>query len=537
MKTLLLFIAIVIFVCIAFQKLGGKLGVPGLFVFILLGMLFGSDGIFKIPFEDYSFANSICSIALIYIMFYGGVGTKWSTAKPVAVKAILLSSLGTVLTAGLVGLFCYFALGFELLESFLMGSVICSTDAASVFSILRSKKMDLRFSTAPMLEVESGSNDPFSYMLTVIILSLMRGEGSSVWSIIWMLALQVVVGVVCGFLFALLSRFILDKVDLTESGFDTAFLVAIAAISYAVPELLGGNGYLSVYITGIVIGNSKMPNKKAVVNFFDGVTILMQMCLFFLLGLLAFPSHLPAIAGIALLIALFLTFVARPIAVAAVLTPFKCKWNQQLFVSWSGMRGAASIVFAIMAVTDPAAFNYDIFHIVFFIVLYSILIQGTLLPFVARLLKMIDENGDVMKTFTDYADEVPIQFIKFDLKEGHAWENKLLCEIVLPPDCLLVLIIRDGQKIIPRGSTQLLAGDTVILSGKEGGKVKGVNLYEKEIIPDDEWANKFIFQLNSDEKFIVLIKRQGSIIIPNGDTELCVGDILVINDPSQFTLA
>jgi cell volume regulation protein A len=156
-------------------------------------------------------------------------------------------------------------------------------------------------------------------------------------------------------------------VDLTESGFDTAFLVAIAAISYAVPELLGGNGYLSVYITGIVIGNSKMPNKKAIVNFFDGVTILMQMCLFFLLGLLAFPSHLPAIAGIALLIALFLTFVARPIAVAAVLTPFKCKWNQQLFVSWSGMRGAASIVFAIMAVTDPAAFNYDIFHIVFFI--------------------------------------------------------------------------------------------------------------------------------------------------------------------------
>ena len=154
MKTLLLFIAIVIFVCIAFQKLGGKLGVPGLFVFILLGMLFGSDGIFKIPFEDYSFANSICSIALIYIMFYGGVGTKWSTAKPVAVKAILLSSLGTVLTAGLVGLFCYFALGFELLESFLMGSVICSTDAASVFSILRSKKMDLRFSTAPMLDAK-----------------------------------------------------------------------------------------------------------------------------------------------------------------------------------------------------------------------------------------------------------------------------------------------------------------------------------------------------------------------------------------------
>ena len=536
MKTLLLFIAIVIFVCIAFQKLGGKLGVPGLFVFILLGMLFGSDGIFKIPFEDYSFANSICSIALVFIMFYGGVGTKWSTAKPVAKKAILLSSVGTVLTAGLVGLFCYLALGFDLLESFLMGSVICSTDAASVFSILRSKRMNLKYSTAPIIEVESGSNDPASYMLTVILLSLMRGESTDIGTIILMLVLQVAVGIACGFAFALLARLVFAKVDLKESGFDTAFLVAIAAISYAVPELLGGNGYLSVYITGIVIGNSKLPNKKAVVNFFDGVTILMQMCLFFLLGLLAFPSSLPAISGIAFLIALFLTFVARPIAVAAVLSPFKCRWNQMLFISWSGMRGAASIVFAIMAVTDPAVLSNDIFHIVFFIVLYSILLQGSLLPFVAKKLKMIDENGDVMKTFTDYADEVPIQFIKFDLKAGHAWENKLLCEIVLPPECLLVLIIREGQKIIPRGSTQLLANDTIIISGKEGGKVKGVNLYEKEIVPDDEWANKCIAEINSDEKFIVLIKRASSIIIPKGDTELCVGDILVINDPSQFSI-
>lgn len=265
----LILISIILFVCIIFQRLTGKVGVPGLFIFIVIGMLFGSDGIFKIEFNNYNFAYYFSSIALIFIMFYGGVGTKWSKAKPIAAKAIVLSSLGTILTALFIGIFCYLVLQIAILESLLIGSVICSTDAASVFSILRSKKMNLKYSTASLIEVESGSNDPFSYMLTTIILTIMNGGSGSFLSIIWMLLLQIVVGVAFGFLLAFIAKFILSRVNFKENGFDLPFIVAIMIMAYALPTLLKGNGYLAVYICGIVIGNSKVSSKKNMFNFFD----------------------------------------------------------------------------------------------------------------------------------------------------------------------------------------------------------------------------------------------------------------------------
>ena len=288
----LILISVILFICIVLQKVSGKIGIPGLFIFIVLGMIFGSDGIFKIPFEDYNFAYYFSSIALIFIMFYGGVGTKWSKAKPVALKAIVLSSLGTVLTAFFVGMFCHLVLSISLLESLLIGSVICSTDAASVFSILRSKKMNLKYSTASLIEVESGSNDPFSYMLTTIILTIMSaGSNISFWTILGDLALQVVLGVVFGFVFAIIAKYALRKFKFKDSDLDIAFFVALAIITFALPTLLKGNGYLAVYITGIIIGNANIPyNKKSMFNFFDGATSIIQMLLFFILGLLATPS-------------------------------------------------------------------------------------------------------------------------------------------------------------------------------------------------------------------------------------------------------
>ena len=209
--------------------------------------------------------------------------------------------------------------------------------------------------------------------------------------------------------------------------------------------------------------------------------------------------------------------------------PFKCKIRQILFVSWSGMRGVASIVFSIMAVTNPASLDNDIFHIVFFIVLFSILVQGTLLPTVARKLNMIDNSGDVMKTFTDYADEVPIQYIQFVLNKGHDWVNKNISQVVLPPESILVLIIRDGEKVIPRGNTKLLPGDTIVISGRAGSKVKGVNLVEKELDEGSEWVNKKISDVPKNHNLIVMVKRNGNVLIPRGNTVLNVGDILVIN--------
>lgn len=525
----LLLVAMVIFICIGFHYWSDKIGVPGLFVFICLGMLFGSDGIVKIPFDNYEFANQICSFALIFIMFYGGAGTKWSAAKPVAVKAVVLSGVGTFLTAGLVGGFCYLALGFEVLESFLIGAVICSTDAASVFTILRSKKMNLKYSTASLLEVESGSNDPFSYMLTVVILSLMNGKDLEMLDVLGLLFKQVSIGVFCGLGIAFVTRFTVRHFDIKSTGFGPSFTVAVALISYALPAFIGGNGYLSVYITGFVVGNIRIPNKKNVIQFFDGITGLMQMLLFFLLGLLSFPSQLPNVMGKALVIALFLTLVARPVAVFMTMMPFRCKIRQQLFVAWAGMRGVASIVFSIMAVTNPASLDNDIFHIVFFIVLFSILIQGTLLPTVAKKLNMIDLTGDVMKTFTDYADEVPIQYIQFTLNAGHKWENRYLSQITLPPESILVLIIRNGEKVIPKGNTKLMAGDTMVISGRAGSKVKGVNLVEKELDSSSEWVNKKISEIPPNNNLIVMVKRAENVLIPKGNTVLREGDILVVN--------
>lgn len=528
----LLFVATVIIACVICNKISNKIGMPMLLAFILLGMLFGSDGIVKIPFDNFVLAEQICSVALIFIMFYGGFGTKWSMAKPVAIQASLLSSLGTLLTAGLVGLFCCYVLKFPLLESFLIGAVISSTDAASVFSILRSKRLNLRNNTASLLEVESGSNDPFSYMLTIMILTLMNGEAAG-GEFIWMLFSQLVFGLAFGIGLAFLAFIFLRKIRISSSGFTAIVLVAVAIITYAAPAYVGGNGYLSAYIAGIILGNCHLDNKQELVHFFDGMTGLMQMLLFFLLGLLSFPSQLPKVALAALCIALFLTFVARPIAVFSILTPFKSSLRQQLLVAWSGMRGAASIVFAIMVVINPASTNHDVFHMVFFIVLFSILLQGTLLPFVAKFLGMTDPEADVMKTFNDYIDESPIRFIQFTVPETHPWIGKKVCEIVLPPDSLFVLLTRGTTKIMPTGQTILCADDMLILGGlsfDQAGEpaMDNGHLFETEIGPENEWTGKPISEIQLDKNLIVFIKRGKKAIIPNGSTVLEENDVLVL---------
>lgn len=531
MTVVLIIASVVIFACVVFNRLSSKIGIPALLAFILLGMVFGSDGIVRIPFDDYVFAERICSVALIFIMFYGGFGTKISLAKPVLAKAVLLSSLGTFFTAALVGLFCRFVLKISLLESFLIGSVISSTDAASVFSILRSKRLNLKYNCASLLEVESGSNDPFAYMLTVIVLTLMNGKMSGA-SAAYMLFAQIVYGALAGALTAYIALVFLKNFKISSAGFDMIFIVGIAILSYALPTYFGGNGYLSVYITGIILGNAKLSNKQGLVNFFDGITSLMQMVLFFLLGLLSFPSKLVAVSLSGLLLALFLTFAARPVAVSLIMFPLRCRFKEFLFVSWAGMRGAASIVFAIMAVINPAVVDNDIFHIVFFVVLFSILVQGSLIPKIARALDMIDEKADVMKTFTDYTDEVAVQFIEFKILPGHPWLNRQIRDIILPPESILVLLIRGGEKIVPNGRTTLLEGDELVLSGRAADSSNQVHLYEMTVGENDGFEGKALKDVSYDSKLIIMIRRKNRIIIPKGTTVLKKDDIMVINDSS-----
>lgn len=455
--------------CISFSKLLYKVGVPTLLIFMGLGMLFGSDGIGKIDFDDYKLAENMATIALVFIMFYGGFGTSWKVVKPVAVKAVLLSSIGTVLTAAITGLFCYYALNFSFLEAMLIGSVLSSTDAASVFSILRSRKLALKGGTAPILEVESGSNDPFAYMLTIVILSLLVGDTNI--SVPILLAKQIFFGIIIGVILGYIASWVLRNIHFEIDSFHLIFVMAIAILGYSFSSLIDGNGFLCVYISGLIIGSSKIYRRKSLSNFFDGISWLMQIVLFFMLGLLAFPSRLPEVALSGTLIAIFMMFIARPIAVFSILSFFKLPINQQSFISFVGIRGAASIAFSIYAVTSSAQLP-DIFHIVFIVVLFSIIFQGSFIPFMAKKLNMIAVKPEhKLKSLDDIEDESYNQLLEFTITKKHKWANKKIMDSEIPKDILIVMIKRGKDIVVPNGQTVLLPNDTIILSGSNLDKV------------------------------------------------------------------
>lgn len=528
----LLVCAIVIVLCVVLNNVSNKIGIPMLLAFILLGMAFGSDGIVKIPFDNFAITESICTVALIFIMFYGGFGTRWKEAKPVVVKAGLLSTVGVVITAGITGLFCHYVLKMPMALGFLVGAVLSSTDAASVFSILRSRKLGLKYNTASLLEIESGSNDPCSYMLTVIMIAVIEGTASG-GQIIYMIFAQLVYGAAIGAAIAISAVWLMKRFRTSTDGFDTLFVLAVALFSYAIPNLVGGNGYLSTYIVGIVLGNANIRGKKTLVPFFDGVNNLMQIIIFFLLGLLSTPSQLPAVAGQAVLIALFMTAVARPAAIFSILTPFRSRWRQQVLVSFVGLRGAASVVFALLALPASAQLTGnmdDLFNIVLMVVLISIAIQGSLIPAVSRGMKMISSEDDILKTFTDYSEKTDISFVQMNIDDKDSWNGKVIKDLPIPKDTIIAAILREDKAIIPSGKTRIMAGDKIIMSAIEFEDEDIVHLSERRIERGSQWIGKKVFQYSPDSnELIVLIKRGDRAIIPRGNTVIHKNDIMVIN--------
>ena len=533
MVNVMIICGLVLLMCITSTKILYRFGVPILLVFIVFGMLFGPDGLVGIEFNDYQLASKISTVALIFIMFYGGFGTNWEMARPVAIQSVFLSTLGVIFTAGLTGLFCFFVFKTTLLEGLLIGSIVGSTDAASVFAILRSQKLNLRGSIASMLELESGSNDPCAYMLTVIILGLMSGNGYS--NILPMVLKQVIVGVVISVVLAKLSVFLLRHAKFEIEGFYPIFITAIAVLSYSLSEYFSGNGYLSVYITGIIIGNSKIPHKKSIFQFFDGISWIMQIMLFFLLGLIAFPSKIPSVMIKGISISIFMIFVARPVAIFSILYWFKVPLKEKVFISWVGIRGAASIVFAIFAGTYGVTINNDIFHIIFFIALFSVAVQGTIIPRMAKRLDLIDNEESVLRTFNDYKEDKSTRLIEFTIDEHNAIANKTIMDANIPEDILVVMIKRDGDVFGPNGSTEILPKDILVLSGN---KLKHFNEYKEEksttltefsIETKSSLINKPIKDANiPDDVLIVMIKREGEVIVPNGNTVILPEDILVV---------
>ena len=523
MSMTIIMVALVLFLCILAEKFSGRFGLPALILFMGIGMIFGSDGLFRIPFDDYLITDKICSIALCFIMFYGGFNTKWKAAKPVAVKAILLSTLGVAFTATLTGAFCYLVLKFSFADSFLIGAVLSCTDAASVFSVLRKKKVNLKDCTASLLEVESGSNDPTAYMLTVIGMALKSGE--QMGNVAFVVFSQVFFGVIIGIGMAALGMLLYQKKDLIPDGLDTIFMIALVLMTFGISDTIGGNEFLSVYLMGIFLGNSSIRGKEVMIPFFDGITGLAQIIIFFLLGLLAFPHKFGDVFVDALIIAIFITLVAIPVAVFSILKPFGGKVPQCSLVSWAGLRGASSIVFAIMVTVDG---DDRLFHIVFIVALLSVAIQGTFLPKMATLLNMVDEDCDVRKTFNDYKEESAITMMRMFIPRGHNWENKLISQVSMPTGSLALMIKRGEDTIIPRGDTLIHAEDNIILSVPSFEPEEDDDLEEIFIDSKHKWCGKKIKELKLPNNILIaLIKRKEDNIIPSGNTRINEDDIVV----------
>lgn len=526
MNTGFLLIGTVILIYILMSRFLEKIPVPSLLFFIGLGICFGENGLFHISFDDYEAVNLICSASLVIIMFYGGFGTNLKAARPVVVQSVVLSTLGVAGTAAAVGVFAHGVLGLSWIESMLVGSVISSTDAASVFNILRSKKLALKNHTDSLLEIESGSNDPVSYMLTTVAIAIMTGQEISIPGL---LVKQVAAGILGGVLIAKLVIWLLGKNLLISQQARTVFLFGSMLMAYAVPSVFEGNGYLSVYLCGIIIGNSNLSHKKYLVHFFDVVTDVAQVVIFFLLGLLVTPVQLPAVILPALAVMLFLTIVARPVVVSILLLPFRASMGQIGVTAWSGLRGAASIVFAISAVLSGIETKYNLFNLVFCIVIFSLLIQGTLLPWAAEKLSMIDATADISKTFNDYQEESEIDFIKIRLRPGHPWCGYTVSELALPLDLRIVMILRGGNTIIPYGGTSLMEGDLLVMSAYSFEDRENLRLCEMSIERGHKMANKPIAEISGSKKhLIILIKRGTETIIPTGRTVIFPGDVLVL---------
>lgn len=526
MEVALIIIAVILFTCVFLNNISERVGVPVLLMFILFGILVGTSDPEAI--NDYGeLIGDICSIALVFVMFYGGFGTRWRSVRPVIGESALLASAGVVVTAASVAFFCHFALGWQWAESLLMGSVISSTDAASVFSILRTKSLGLKRNTSPILEVESGSNDPCSYMLTAICLSLLGGE-FSVGGILLMLLMQIAFGIIFGLVIAKIAQLILKGRSLNNQGVKMLFIFAVALTSYALPTLFGGNGYLSTYIVGIILGNTEFSERRPLVSFFDGITSLMEILIFFLLGFMSVPERLAEAFIPALIIFFFLTLVARPFAVFSVLLPFrKYPLNQMSLISFVGLRGAASIVFAIMTLNNALNLSNDIFSIVFVIVLLSISLQGSLIPFASRRLKMVELSGGDDSTFSTLQETEEISFGRIRIDAFSPWADCRISQLNIPQELLIVSIFRDGESIVPNGNTLLRRDDELIIGIRGYENSTNAIIKSRIIRPGSRWVGSTIREFAAEKSYLVImIKRNGESIIPNGNTVICGNDQL-----------
>ncbi len=490
-------VSILFFLSILACKAGYRFGVPLLLLFLGVGMVCGSDG-FGIQFSNLSVAQAIGTVALCIILFSGGLDTKISDIRPVLAPGVVLATLGVVLTAVLTGVLIHTifnipALGtipLSLTASLLLASTMSSTDSASVFSILRGKGLHLKNNLRPMLELESGSNDPMAYMLTITLISLVcQGGEPDYLDAFLQLIKQFAVGTLIGLVFGYAFVWVINKIKIDNASLYPILVLTACIFVFSASYFMGGNSYLAVYIGGVVMGNSRFVHKRSSVNFFDGLAWLSQLVVFLALGLLVNPHELVPLICPGLIISLLMIFVTRPISVFLCLAPFrKISRQSKTFISWVGLRGAVPIIFAILALAADVPHARFIFNIVFVCTLVSLVVQGTTLASVAKKLNLLDAPEDLgkVKDFDmELSDDIKSVLAELTISEQILNYGDRLLKLPLPENCVAVLVKRDDAYFVPTGKTELLLGDKVLLISDDPEGLKDA-LAQMGVTPEAE---------------------------------------------------
>ncbi|WP_276496303.1 potassium/proton antiporter [Pontibacter litorisediminis] len=469
-------VAILLFLSILVSKSLGRLGIPALVLFLGVGMLAGSEGIGGIYFDDVQTAQSLGTIALVLILYSGGLDTKWQSTRPVLWRGMVLSTFGVFITAILMGVFASYVLNFSLLEGLLLGAIVSSTDAAAVFSILRSRNIGLKHNLRPTLELESGSNDPMAYFLTVSFTFLLTNPDTGLWDLVPMFFMQMSIGALMGVAMGYGMAWVINRIKLEQEGLYPALTLAMVLFTYAFTASISGNGFLAVYTAGVILGNKNFIHKRSLTRFYDGVSWLMQILMFLTLGLLVFPSQLLPVLGVGVLVSVFLIFVARPISVFLSLIFFKVSLREQLYISWVGLRGAVPILFATYPMLAGIEESGMIFNVVFFIVLISVMLQGTTLKVVADWLGLseVDDAPKRLQLGEELGYNAKNELIELQLGAQAKAVGKSLVQLQMPKSSLIVLIDRSGKFVTPNGATVLEPYDKLMVMIDNEEELKNV---------------------------------------------------------------
>lgn len=464
--TLLFIVGVLALLGIASSKFSNRLGMPVLVLFLVVGMLAGSEGIGGLAFDNYALANILTSIALALILFDGGLRTEIASIKAVWKPALVLATLGVLITAVITGTAAAWLLGVPLLTGILLGGIVGSTDAAAVFAALRTSSVKLPDQLASTLEVESASNDPMAIFLTIGVIQIITGEASSAASLIPFFLMQFSIGALGGITVGLLGVWVINRINLETAGLYPVLATAVGILSFGITDVLGGSGFLAIYITGVVVGNGNIVFKRGIFIFNDAMAWLSQILLFVILGLLVFPSQLLSVAVDGLLISVVLIFVARPLAVLISVFPFGFKAKELLYLSWVGLKGAVPITlatFPLMAGIEGAAL---LFNVVFFSVLLSALTQGWSIPAVARYLGLAEPlpPEPPLSVEINSLRHVDGEVVEYIVAPSARVAGQALRDLALPDGVTITLVVRDFNVIVPRGATRLLKGDHVFVA-------------------------------------------------------------------------